>query len=76
MTSATNNGKGHEGRSTHHCTVYQHLDTNLRLPETSGGSNKLTRMLAGKTGSFLNLAPEVALNKSYNEKADVSSVLY
>lgn len=29
--------------------------------------------IAGQTGSFLNLAPEVALNRPYNEKCDVSS---
>mmetsp|Transcript_14682 Transcript_14682/g.44325 ORF Transcript_14682/g.44325 Transcript_14682/m.44325 type:complete len:462 (+) Transcript_14682:410-1795(+) len=53
----------------------------------TSGSHSLTRKLkaavqrphevydlTGQTGSFLNLAPEVALNRPYNEKCDIFSL--
>ena len=43
------------------------VDARGREPALSS----LLLLLAGQTGSYLNLAPEVALSQPYNEKSDV-----
>ena len=56
------------GRRHKHAFAFSRTNIELRV------TSKHCRALAGQTGSFLNMAPEVVLSQPYDEKADIFSL--